>query len=329
MTTMGEPDSITNIAAAGLLLTTWCNARCAHCYELSHPGRRLWMDQADARRHLSSLASLGVPASGVHIGGGEPFGDYPRLLSVVRAARGVGLAGVGYVETNGYWATSDAIAATRLAELREAGMQQISISADVFHQSWVDPVCVQRLHRVAVDVLGSGGVRARRWKFLQNPIDLRQADEATRRECYREALRAHGERMTGRAARVLADLVPRHPASAYAETACRESLVAGGHVHIDPKGHVFPGTCSGLLLGQATEALPLEDVLLQPPGPVRRALVAGGPVALMRLAEAEGYTQRDGGYAGKCHLCTDVRTFLFTRHHHVGEVGPREMVEDE
>lgn len=326
MTAMGKPDSTANISAAGLLLTTWCNARCAHCYVLSHPGRRRWMDEDEAGGHLASLASLGVPASGVHLGGGEPFGNYPRLLSIVRTARDVGLAGIGYVETNGYWATSDAITATRLTELREAGMQQISISADVFHQSWIDPACVRRLHRVADDVLGPNSVRARRWRFLQSPADLRQADEATRRDLYRKALRTHGERMTGRAARVLASLVPRQPASAFARTTCRDPLVAGGHVHIDPKGHVFPGTCAGLLLGRATKALPLEKMLLQPPGPVRRTLIAGGPVALMRLAEVEGYTERDGGYADKCHLCTDIRTFLVTRHRYAGEVGPREMI---
>jgi hypothetical protein len=313
------------ITAAGLLPTYWCNARCDHCYELSSPERKGWMTLEATRGHLAALARLAVPAEGVHIGGGEPFGNYPLLLEIVRAARAAGLDGIGYVETNGYWATDEAIARERLAELREAGMQQISISADVFHQSWVAPACVSRLWTVAREVLGDEGVRARRWQFLKSPRDLRNCSAAEREEAYRTALATYSERMNGRAATALSHLVPRRPADALAGQACRRGLVESGHVHVDRHGHVFPGTCAGLRLGRTSAEMPLEAVLRSERGAIWHTLVEHGPHGLLPMAIDAGYAPLDEGYADKCHLCTDIRRYLFKAGGHADELGPAEV----
>jgi hypothetical protein len=363
------------ISAAGLLLTYWCNARCDHCYELSGPERRGWMSVEAARRHWAALKRLGADAAGLHVGGGEPFGDFERLVAVVRAAREAGLEGVGYVETNGFWATDDGLVRERLAELREAGLRQISISCDVFHQAYVDPAGPQRLWRVGGEVLGEAGVRARRWRFLQSPRDLRSATAEEREAAYREALAAHPERMTGRAAGRLARLLPRWPAEKFSDERCGENpsdrvphlvpagSIAGqgvrhsshpapeqpgarvwhpgtnspsagledsGHVHVDPAGWVFPGTCAGILLGRADEGTALDEVLARPAGEVRRVLAARGPWGLREeLALPLGYKDEPEGYADKCHLCTSVRTFLFRTGKFAAELGPREVYEEE
>jgi hypothetical protein len=283
------------------------------------------MSLQDARSHLEALARLGADPAGVHIGGGEPFGDYPLLVSIVRAAREAGLAALGYVETNGYWAADAATVRARLLELRDAGMMQISISADVFHQVYVDPACVARLWETARVTLGDGGLRARRWRFLQAPQDLRQADESARRAAYRAALAARGERMTGRAARELAPLLPRRPPESFSGDSCGRALRESGHVHIDHHGNVFPGTCAGLVLGRASARRPLDEVLAGPRRLIWRTLVEGGPWALARLAEDEGFQLDPRGYADKCHLCTAVRTHLASRRRHGDELGPPEL----
>lgn len=327
---MSEAATGYRVSAAGLLLTYWCNARCDHCYELSSPERRGWMSVEAARRHWTAFGRMGVDARGLHVGGGEPFGDYERLVAVVRAAWEAGLEGVGYVETNGFWATDDGLVRERLAELREAGLRQISISCDVFHQAFVDPAGPQRLWRVAVEVLGEAGVRARRWRFLQSPRDLRGVDETTREAAYREALAAHPERMTGRAAARLARLMPRWPAEIFCEERCTESLEDAGHVHVDPAGWVFPGTCAGILLGRADERTELDEVLTRPAGQVRRILATRGPWGLREeLALSLGYKDEPEGYADKCHLCTSVRTFLFRTGKFAADLGPREVYEED
>jgi hypothetical protein len=326
---MSADDEVIRITAAGLLPTYWCSARCAHCYELSSPRRSGWMTLDDARSHLAALRRLGADPAGIHIGGGEPFGNYPLLVDIVRAAREVGLDGLGYVETNGYWATDDELARRRLTELRDAGLRQLSLSADVFHQSYVDPACLTRLWTVARDVFGPRGVRARRWRFLKAPLDLRAATDDERRAAYAQALAEHAERMTGRAARELAPLVPGRPAARFAGELCSEALRDSGHVHVDPNGYVFPGTCAGLLLGRASATHPLDAILAAPRGQLWRLLVAGGPVQLLALAASLGYRELPGGYADKCHLCTSVRKFLYERGQNAEELGPREMYAEE
>ncbi|MBN2584385.1 MAG: radical SAM protein [Planctomycetes bacterium] len=322
-----EGDAI-RISAAGLLVTYWCNARCAHCYELSGPRRRGWMTVEAARDHFRAMVRLGLQSHGIHLGGGEPFGDYGRLLGIVRAAREAGLDGVGYVETNGYWATDEVLARKRLEELRQAGMQQLSLSADVYHQTFVDPDCVVRLWDVAREVLGPGGVRARRWRFLKSLRDLRPASDDERRAAYREALAQHKERMTGRAAVELSPLVDRYPADALRGQACSEALRDSAHVHVDPSGHVFPGTCAGLILGRTDDVRPLDEVLTRTPGPLWRLLVAEGPWGLRSWAVERGYRDEPDGYADKCHLCTSVRRFLFDSGEFPDELGPGELYHD-
>jgi len=323
-----------SIRSAGLLLSYWCSARCAHCYELSGPGRPGWMDLQDARSHLAALARLGADWSEVHVGGGEPFGNYDLLLATVRAAPGAGLAGLGYVETNAFWATDEAVVRTRLVELRDAGLGQISISADPFHQAFVDPACVTRLWEAARAALGERRVRGRRWRYVKAPVDLRSADQAALQSAYRAALSEFPERLTGRAARELADMLPRQPTAAFADLNCQESLARSGHVHIDLHGHVFPGTCVGLILGRATVATPLDAVLAAARRPARmggqvwRTLTERGPCGLAALAAERGYQLDARGYADKCHLCYSVRMFLFQHGHFVEELGPREVYEE-
>ena len=63
---------------AGLLLTYWCNARCAFCYVYSGPDRGAWMSVPDALkiwRSLDRLAAKHDKTMRIHLAGGEPFGD--------------------------------------------------------------------------------------------------------------------------------------------------------------------------------------------------------------------------------------------------------------
>jgi hypothetical protein len=301
------------ITAAGLLATDWCPAACRHCYVSAGPERASWMSVEDAAGHLAALARLGVPAEGIHVGGGEPFGDFERLLAIVRAARGAGLAGIGYVETSAFWATDAGTVRRRLAALAEAGMMHISISADPYHQEFVPPERPRLLHDVAREVLGPGGVRARRWKWLHAARNVAAMPESERRVLYREFLARYPERMTGRCAARLSDLVNRAPLETLPAGGCRAPLLAGAHVHIDPQGWVYPGTCAGIVLGRATAGEPLDRLLASwrlAQSPAIADLVEGGPRRLAAAAARHGFRPDPAGYAGACHLCWEVRKAL-------------------
>ncbi len=318
-------DALTPLTAAGLLVTDWCPARCRHCYVGAGPDRSAWMSVEAASAHLAALARLGVPAEGIHIGGGEPFGDADRVLAIVRAAADAGLAGIGYVETCGFWATSETVVRDRLQALTEAGMRQLAISADPYHQEFVPPDRVRRLYEVARSVLGPGGVRARRWKWLQAPRDVSTLLNDERRRLFKEFLARHPERMTGRAAVHLAPLLNRSPMEDVPPKACRASLLESGHVHVLPGGEVYPGTCAGLVLGRATPARPLDDLVRSwraTASPHVARLVSGGPKALLPEAERSGFVPDPAGYAGACHLCWSLRSHLVRAGKASDDLGP-------
>jgi hypothetical protein len=302
-----------SISAAGLLITDWCSARCRHCYVGAGPENSQWMTVEAAAEHLAALHRLGVPAPGIHIGGGEPFGEYERLLAIVRAARPAGLDGIGYVETNGFWADNEKVIRQRLADLAAAGMRQLSISADPYHQEFVPPDRVRRLYEAARETLGPGGVRVRRWKWLKEGHDVSALDEAARQDLFRRFLRQYPERMAGRAAERLAPLADRVPLEALPREGCRQALVESGHVHVDPAGWVYPGTCAGIVLGRAGPDRPLDEVLgawREGDGSILASLAEGGPTRLLDAATRAGFHPDAAGYAGKCHLCWRVRQAL-------------------
>jgi len=319
-------ETLEPITAAGLLVTDYCPARCRHCYVSAGPDGKRWMTPDAARGHFAALRRLSVPADGVHIGGGEPFGrgtqsDFDRLLAIVRAARPfdkaqgkqAGLDGVGYVETGGAWAVSETRAREWLSALAEAGMRQLAISADPYHQEFIPAERVRLLYAVARDALPSGGVRARRWRWLQSPQDVAAMGENERKSLFQSTLERYPERMTGRAAEELAPLARRVPIGEVPDDGCAKALLASGHVHVDPEGWGYPGTCAGITLGRATAERPLDELLCGRrvgDWPRIALLAAGGPKRLLDEAERGGFEADPAGYAGKCHLCWSVRRHL-------------------
>lgn len=264
----------------------------------------------------------------VHLAGGEPFRDWVRLVSTIRAARDAGLTPLEKVETNAFWATDDGLTRARLELLDALGMERLVVSTDVFHQEFVLFDCVRRCVETARRVLGRGRVIVRWWDFFQNPVDTRALTAEERTQAYRAALAHHPDRLTGRAAAQLAHLLPTQPAAAFAGERCADELLGGRHVHIDPYGHIFPGTCAGIILGRSTDG-DVENVWQHfaaswPQHPVVAALVTGGSYGLLQRVQPLGYVERCGGYASKCHLCAHIRQFLAARGHWPEFVGPPE-----
>jgi organic radical activating enzyme len=329
----GQP--IRNLAAwefAGLLVTYWCNAGCAFCYLRSGPQGQRWMTPEQAVRYwrqLHRVAQRVGKTIGIHISGGEPFGNWDNLLAIARAAHQAGLTAAGSfekVETNAYWADCDAIVGERVKALDDCGMQMLVVSADVYHQQFVDFDRVRRCVEVARDVLGEGRVRVRWWDFYNRPIDVRRLSPAERDATFREALGRHRERLTGRAADELPQYLQRRPAETFAHEHCTRAVLGSRHVHVDPFGNVFPGVCTGIILGNA-EAEPIEAMWQRLATSWRQDeilsdLIEGGACRLMQRARELGYQPLAQGYADRCHLCTHVREFLFERGEYPQRIGP-------
>jgi len=144
---------------AGLMLTYWCNARCAFCYVTRAPSTPLRPKCPSPMhlgwwRELAELAAAHGQPLRVHLAGGEPFRDWVRLVALIRAARDAGLPPIDKIETNASWATDDGVTRTRLELLSALGLQQLVISSDVFHQEFVPFERVRRCVQFARRVFG-------------------------------------------------------------------------------------------------------------------------------------------------------------------------------
>jgi len=312
-------------SSAGLLLTYKCNCSCEFCYYNCSPRQGGLMPVAMAINAWQSLKNLAGDAARVHITGGEPFLYWEHLIEILEAAKKEKLGAIDMIETNGFWAVDKKTIERRLKELDELGMYRLKISCDPFHQEYVDIELVRLLAEVASSVLGKGRVMVRWGKYLQQPKGNKTITEADRNLRYISAMKDYPCRFTGRATSRLAEMMATTPIEKLGSANCRVTFLGAKGVHIDPFGNVFSGTCSGIILGNIAQN-PLENIWCQfhPSGnEVLSTLFNFGPAGLLKQVLELGYKQREL-YADKCHLCTDIRRFLFDKGLFKSIVGPAE-----
>ncbi len=300
--------------SAGLLLTYRCNAACAFCYYRCAPDKGGLMPVATCLAAWRSLKMLAGDAAKIHLTGGEPFLCWEHLVEILRAGKEQGLGPVDLIETNGFWAADERLVRERLDVLAALGVRRLKISVDPFHQEYVDIEPVRRLASLAIERLGPDNVQVRWEEYLTDPVDVRRLAQAERDRVYVLAYHKYPFRFTGRAADQPAELLASRPARAFSRMTCLAGFLGAKGVHIDPYGNVFSGTCSGVILGNINR-IPL-DVMWKTFHPAKsdliRTLCEQGPYGLLDEARALGYRELPA-YAGKCHLCTHLRQFLFEK----------------
>jgi hypothetical protein len=119
----------------------------------------------------------------------------------------------------------------------------------------------------------------------------------------------------GRSGYVLGHLTCKRPASAFKGQNCFLEIIHAHHSHFDLYGNYISWFCGGLTVGDWRN-LPqiLDDFRERRFPPLVDILIRAGPFGLFEMAKAEyGYQELSQGYAGKCHLCVDVRRCLYQR----------------
>jgi MoaA/NifB/PqqE/SkfB family radical SAM enzyme len=309
--------------SAGLMLTYQCNAACEFCYYHCSPDKGGLMPVETCLAAWRSLKGIAGDGAKVHLTGGEPFLYWDHLVEILRKAGEQGLGPVDLIETNGFWATDDQLVADRLSLLTSLGMERLKISADPFHQEYVDIEPVNRLASLALEILGPDRVQVRWEEYLSEPADIRRLSQTQRDRTYMLAYHEYPFRFTGRAAGHPAHLLASRPAETLVHMNCLAAFLGAKGVHIDPYGNVFSGVCSGIILGNIDQ-MPLEEIwkAFHPAaeGPVG-VLCEKGPCGLLDEAKGLGY-EESPAYAGKCQLCTHVRQFFFENGLKQSVLGP-------
>ena len=323
-----EPMPVKYWSSAGLVLTYWCNARCASCYLCCGPERSDEMTVKTALRLWRQLVEASPHGCRIHITGGEPFGNWPRLLELCRGARDEGLGPLEKIETNAFWASDADTVRRRVEALAEAGMRKLAISADPYHQQYVPIERCRLAAEVAGAILGADRVQVRWRDWLSEGCDTSAMSVPDREALFARWASSGRDRLNGRSAKTLTRQAQLNPPSAFADMSCKAALLRSRHVHVDGAGRVMPGTCAGIVLGFADEsgiADLWQSLECQPDRwPVVSTLARGGPVALLAQAEHAGFLP-DVGYAGKCHLCWAVRRHLAGRGMFDRALGPKWM----
>ena len=281
------------------------------------------MSVSDALIYWQSLESMAGPHAKVHLTGGEPFSNWPALLGILQAAHAEGLV-AHELETNASWCTTPQLARQRCLQLKQLDIGRLVVSCDVYHQQFVPFQRVRLLVQVAQDVLGLERVRIRWRDFFADPVDINSLDQADCQRFFRRSWQTHRDRLTGRAARMIAPLLDLHPPETFADRDCYKSIFASRHVHIDPAGNVFPGVCAGLVLGNVGHR-PLAQIwadLVHTEDEILLTLSRSGPYGLLSIANGLGFKTSDAGFADKCHLCAEVRSFLSRTGKFEPTIGP-------
>jgi hypothetical protein len=251
------------------------------------------MTLAQVREVLHQAKGLGTVEM-VYFEGGEPFLFYPIMLAGLREAATLGMQ--RGIVTNNYWATSVEDAVEWLRPIAGIGLDDLSLSSDLFHgeammmQSALN--AMEAAHRLG---LPEGVIT----------IEAPEGCEAYAVDDKGEPITGGAVRFRGRAVAKLAEGVARQPWSEFTECP-DEDFGDPGRVHVDAFGHIH--LCQGLVMGNVWQR-PLEETVAayDPQAhPIVGPLMEGGPAALVERYDLP----HEPGYIDACHLCYVARDAL-------------------
>ena len=308
----------------GLILTYRCLPSCAHCLYNCGTGWHDWMSAEDVQIALKQAKDVWGQGFQVHLTGGEPFMNFPLLLEATQIAVALGIP--VYVETNAGWCRDKGEAALRFRYLREAGMDAVLISVSPFHQETIPLQRTLDGISAALEAFGSNRVIVYQSEWLPEmsrhdrmepvPLDT-YVEEFGQHQAGLHLWMGFGLISGGRSGYSLGDLAIKQSAAAFRGVNCSQELLFAQHSHMDLYGNFIPAFCGGIALGRWYDLAALvkdhRDAHFEP---MIQMLIEGGPYNLCQFAKkSSDYRDLEEGYAGKCHLCVDVRRHL------IGEGG--------
>jgi len=318
----------------GLILSYKCQAACAHCLYNCGPEWADWMTPEEVRAALEATLHWDQRYQ-VHITGGEPFLNFPLLLHAVETATALGIS--NYLETNAGWCVREELVEKRFLALKEAGLEAVLISCSPFHAETIPLERTVLGIRKALEIFGRRGTIVYLSEWLEQ-LHSFDSKGTTSLEDYVKAYGAqdagrlfwegYGLISGGRSGYRLGHLIQGRPAGSFQGMNCSREILYAHHSHFDLYGHFISGFCGGLTVGD-WHALPelLGRFRSRECPSLISILVDQGPFGLFTYAqEVYEYKPLEDGYAGKCHLCVDVRKHL-VQQGDFPELQPKEFYE--
>lgn len=300
---------INHIGHGGIMVNYQCNAACRHCLYACSPKRDSgYMNEETAKKVAMILRKNGCCS--VHIGGGEPFLQFDKLINVIKVFNKCGLT-IDYIETNGFWAKDEKRAKEYLDTLYDYGIDALCISLDPFHAEYVAPALPLKLTEYCRKY--NMGFFLWKQEFLKPLSKLDLYSKHTREEFegaisqnyIKEMADYYGIYYGGRAINIeeeYGDLLPLE--RLISSSPCR-NLTSTNHYHIDYMGRFIPPRCTGIYIpiDKAVSGIDTEKYK------IFSKLYKGGVKSLYDFAIINGFTAQKS-YSSTCDLCFSIREFL-------------------
>lgn len=273
----------------------------------------------------------------LHIGGGEPLIHFNLIKKIVSYLKKTKIE-LEYIETNGFHLIKNTV--SKLNELQRSGLNRILISISPFHNEFISVHQIERIINEIIALFGQQGLFP--WHSGYLPfLEKGDTDKPVSFEKYMDSFSLSEIRYQltsvmyihpgGRGAYLLANYLPLHPAEKLLDKHCAQNLGSPIHAHIDYKGNYLAGFCSGLRIGEQTgldlDKLYSEGIELSH-YPLLDQLVNGGLRGLFKQAVKSGFEPKPKGYVSPCHLCLDLRLYLFSQNRTYDELYPKFLYED-
>ena len=303
-----------NLDRIEFIVTYQCSGRCRHCSlgdMLNHTGGFPHISAPEAARAVEQLAAL-FPIASVMTFGGEPLLYADAVCAIHAAAARCGIPARQLI-TNGYF-TRDNTKRTQIAtDLKTAGVNDMLISVDAFHQEHIAVEEVHQFARYAVDA-GIPGI------YLHPAWVVNQSHNNTHNTKTKELLAQFGDLpipvsdgndifMAGNAAKHLADYYDK-PCLNMADT-CGSMPYTGPldditSLSLVPNGDVL--VCGSFVIGNFYREAMADIITRYNPheNPWMNALLSGGMSDLCRLAQEKGIAVDAASCYSICDMCRKI-----------------------
>lgn len=346
----------------GVNLTYECNLRCQFCVYNSNSALKGFMPLPQLEEIVDGAKDFwdrhGIDytrpnkawlekkvenkRAGIHLSGGEPFLDFDYVCRAIElvSRKDVHLQ---FIQSNGFWVTSDEVAREKFRLLKEAGLREIFFSRTPFHAAFIPNRNIRIAIKAGEEVFGKGNVHVRELRMLEMLSEVGSEDELIPLhkfmrhfgvDSFVTLMKEYGLSHHARAATRLDLLFPKKPLEEILPENCREELLDARHCHVDPYGNYIPWTCGGISFGRlGRDIIRFFDEFDVTRFPISHALCQDRGVGrFYELAHASGFRPEPEGYINKCHLCWDMRRYIALQtDEDFPELAPREfyMVPDD
>ena len=313
-------------SGGGVIVTYKCSAACMHCSYASSPKRRGdFMTKSQADNIFKILRKMGCYS--VHIGGGEPFINFEKLLDVCISARKNGV-GIDYIETNASWVTNEERTCKFLSQLLDADVSCLLISLDPFHNEFVPYEKIKDLLRYCRKTGMQTFVWQSQFERIVSQFDASKTHALSEyKSKYGDnfitaIMNSYGVGINGRAIK-LADMVyEKNPAEYYLQKNNSCNIMSTHHFHVDVYDNFVPPGCIGFQANiNDLEDLPADKYANY------LSVAEGGLTMLYNRAVSIGFKPKKDGYSHRCALCFDVKKYIL-KTENPADIGPSDFFDE-